>query len=114
MTTPGTPGGSSDFPQQVAAPLTRAAIFLVVTINPGVDNRKTVRSLCADLAALLRAVGFRDLDGSLSCVMAIGSDAWDQLFGQPRPAELHPFREIRAGLAPCRCDTGRPAVPHSR
>jgi porphyrinogen peroxidase len=26
-----------------------------------------------------------------------GSDAWDRLFGPPRPAELHPFREIRAG-----------------
>jgi porphyrinogen peroxidase len=30
-------------------------------------------------------------------VMGIGSDAWDRLFGQPRPAELHPFREIKAG-----------------
>ena len=29
--------------------------------------------------------------------MGIGSDAWDKLFGQPRPAELHPFREIRSG-----------------
>ena len=29
--------------------------------------------------------------------MGIGSDAWDRLFGSPRPAELHPFREIRAG-----------------
>jgi putative iron-dependent peroxidase len=29
--------------------------------------------------------------------MAFGSDAWDGLFGAPRPAELHPFREIRAG-----------------
>ena len=29
--------------------------------------------------------------------MGFGSDAWDRLFGQPRPAELHPFREIRAG-----------------
>jgi deferrochelatase/peroxidase EfeB len=27
----------------------------------------------------------------------VGSDAWDRLFGPPRPAELHPFREIRAG-----------------
>jgi putative iron-dependent peroxidase len=27
--------------------------------------------------------------------MAIGSDAWDRLFGAPRPKELHPFREIR-------------------
>jgi porphyrinogen peroxidase len=30
--------------------------------------------------------------------MGIGSDAWDRLLGQPRPAELHPFREIKAGL----------------
>jgi putative iron-dependent peroxidase len=29
--------------------------------------------------------------------MAFGSAAWDRLFGEPRPAELHPFREIRAG-----------------
>jgi porphyrinogen peroxidase len=84
-------------PQPVSAPLTRAAIFLVVTINPGPDNRTAVRSLCADLPALIRAVEFRDLEAGLSCVIGIGSDAWDQLFGDPRPAELHPFREIRAG-----------------
>src|SRR5690242_16196239 len=29
--------------------------------------------------------------------MGIGSDAWDGLFGTPRPAELHPFREIKSG-----------------
>ena len=28
--------------------------------------------------------------------MGIGSAAWDRLFGDSRPAELHPFREIRA------------------
>jgi len=33
----------------------------------------------------------------LSCIMGIGSDAWDRLFGEPRPAELHPFREFRSG-----------------
>ena len=84
-------------PQPVSAPLTRAAIFLVVTINPGADNRAAVRSLCGDLAGLIRAIEFRDLEAGLSCVMGIGSDAWDRLFGHPRPAELHPFREIRAG-----------------
>jgi porphyrinogen peroxidase len=84
-------------PQPVSAPLTRSAIFLVVTINPGPDNRAAVRSFCADLPALIRAVEFRDLEAGLSCVMGIGSDAWDRLFGDPRPAELHPFREIRAG-----------------
>ena len=84
-------------PQPVSAPLTRAAIFLVVTVNPGSDNGATVRSFCGELPGLLRAVEFRDLDGDLSCVMGIGSDTWDRLFGPPRPAELHPFREIRAG-----------------
>jgi putative iron-dependent peroxidase len=83
--------------QPVAAPLTRAAIFLVVTVNPGFDNRATLRSFCGDLAALVRAVEFRDLEAGLSCVVGFGSDAWDRLFGSPRPAELHPFREFRAG-----------------
>jgi porphyrinogen peroxidase len=83
--------------QPVAAPLTRAAIFLVATLNPGSENRAILRSFCGDLAALLRAVEFRDLEGALSCIMGFGSEAWDRLFGQPRPAELHPFREIRAG-----------------
>jgi putative iron-dependent peroxidase len=82
--------------QLVAAPLTRAAIFLVVTVKPGPEHRATVRSFPGELAALLRAVDFRDLEAGLSCVMGFGSDAWDLLFGQPRPAELHPFREIRA------------------
>jgi porphyrinogen peroxidase len=83
--------------QPVSVPLTRAAIFLVVTINKGDDNAGSVRSFCADFAGLVRAVEFRDLEAGLSCVMGIGSDAWDRLFGEPRPAELHPFREFRAG-----------------
>ena len=83
--------------QPVAAPLTRAAIFLVVSMNPGPESRSLLRSFCGDLAALLRAVEFRDLEAGLSCVMAFGSEAWDRLFGRPRPAELHVFREIRSG-----------------
>ena len=84
-------------PQAVVAPLTRAAIFLVVTVKPGGESAAAVRSFCGDLAALIRAVGFRDVEGELSCVMGIGSEAWDRIIGPPRPAELHPFREIRAG-----------------
>src|ERR1700723_1164332 len=90
-------GGLAAQAQAVAGPLTRAAIFLVATLNPGLENRSTLRSFCGDLAALLRAVEFRDLEGGLSCVMGFGSEAWDRLFGLPRPAELHPFREIRSG-----------------
>jgi len=97
VTAPGAASASPVVAQPVAAPLTRAAIFLVLTLKPGSESRTTVRSFCGDLAALLRAVEFRDLEGGLSCVMAFGSGAWDQVFGAPRPAELHPFREIRAG-----------------
>ena len=45
----------------------------------------------------MRAVEFRNIEAGLTCVVGFGSDAWDRLFGSPRPAELHPFREIRAG-----------------
>ncbi|WP_441242064.1 Dyp-type peroxidase [Tardiphaga sp. 768_D3_N2_1] len=81
--------------QSVVARLTRAAIFLVVTINPGPAPEKAVRGLCGDLSSLLRGVGFRNLNGQLSCIMGIGSDAWTRLFGAPSPKDLHPFREIR-------------------
>ncbi|HVN03240.1 MAG TPA: Dyp-type peroxidase [Bryobacteraceae bacterium] len=94
LSTTGSPGA---VPQPVAAPLTAAAIFLVLEINPGPEHLDAVRSFCADFSALLRAVDFREPDAGLTCALGIGANAWDQLFGSPRPAELHPFREIRAG-----------------
>ena len=45
--------------QPVVAPLTRAAIFLTLTVNPGDSDPAVIRSFCGDLAPLLRAVGFR-------------------------------------------------------
>jgi porphyrinogen peroxidase len=96
MTAPGAPALPSE-PQSVVGALTRAAIFLVVSVNPGSTSRSAVRSFCGDLPGLMRAVGFRDIEANLSCVMGIGSEAWDSLFGRPKPKELHPFREIKAG-----------------
>jgi putative iron-dependent peroxidase len=83
--------------QAVVGPLTRSAIFLVLCIRPGEDAADRVRSFCADLSGLIRAVEFRDMEAGLTCVAGFGSDAWDRLFGSPRPAELHPFAEIRSG-----------------
>ncbi len=84
--------------QPIAAPLTRAAIFLVVAINPGIDNRAAVRSLCADLVGTRARGGIsRRRRAASPASWRFGSDAWDRLFQEPRPAELHPFREIRAG-----------------
>lgn len=84
-------------PQPVVGPLTRAAIFLVVCINPDQGSYATIRTFCADLSGLIRAVEFRNIEAGLTCITGFGSDAWDKLFGSPRPAELHPFREIRSG-----------------
>jgi putative iron-dependent peroxidase len=89
--------GLGAVPQPVVKPLTRAAIFLVVTVKPADADCAAVKAFCGELSALVRSVGFRDLEGGLSCVIAFGSDAWDRLFGPQRPAELHPFREIRVG-----------------
>jgi putative iron-dependent peroxidase len=79
-------------PQPVVVPLTTAAIFLVLTVDPG--GEETVRDLLADISGLQRSVGFRIPDAELQVVTAIGSDAWDRLFAGPRPSELHPFREL--------------------
>jgi putative iron-dependent peroxidase len=86
----------------INAPQTRAAIFLVLTLLPGALDTQRTLSLCGDLDKLVRAVAARDSAGNLSCIVAFASAAWDRLFGQPRPANLHPFTEIRAGdrLAP--------------
>ena len=84
--------GTTPEPQPIVSPLTAAAIFLILTVNPG--GEETVRDLLADVSALQRSVGFRIPDAELQVVTAIGSDAWDRLFAGPRPAELHSFREL--------------------
>jgi porphyrinogen peroxidase len=82
--------------QPVTLPATRHAIFLVVTLNLGESSSGAARAICADVGGLVRAVGARDHQGALSCIVGIGSDAWDALFGDPRPAELHTLAEIVA------------------
>jgi len=82
-------------PQSVDAPLSRAAIFLVVTVAQGHTAMAQARSVIANIGSLVRTVGFRDLNGHLSCNVGIGSDAWDRLAREQRPAQLHPFAEVR-------------------
>jgi porphyrinogen peroxidase len=75
----------------------RHAIFLVLGLTQGSAHAARVRQVCGDLDALQRAVGARDIQGDLSCIVAFGSAAWDRLFGVPRPRELYPFRALRSG-----------------
>jgi porphyrinogen peroxidase len=93
-------------PQPVLAPPTRAAIFLVASVKPDRESCARVRSLCVDLPGIFRAVDTRRIEGGLSYVAAFGSDAWDRMFGSPRPKELHPFRAIGSGE---RCAVSTPA-----
>ncbi|MFP5496107.1 MAG: Dyp-type peroxidase [Gammaproteobacteria bacterium] len=81
-------------PQSVCSPITSSAIFMVATLAPGSDSAEAVRSWCADIAGLVRSVGKRVPAGNLTCVAGFGSKAWDALFGGPRPAALHPFKEV--------------------
>ncbi len=79
-------------PQPILTPLTPAAIFLVVTVDDGGED--TVHDALDSLSGLVRAVGFRNPAAHLTLVTGIGSAAWDRLFDGPRPAKLHPFREL--------------------
>lgn len=82
-------------PQSVIAPLSSAAVFLVLTVAPNADAMDRVRGVIADIGGLVRAVGFRDLSGRLSCNVGIGSDAWDRLGRPKKPGQLRSFAEIR-------------------
>jgi putative iron-dependent peroxidase len=75
--------------QAVLTPLTEAAIFLVMVVEPGGEG--AVREALADVPGLRRSVGFRIPEGELTCVVGVGSDLWDRAFGPSRPAGLHPF-----------------------
>ncbi|RQH05460.1 Dyp-type peroxidase [Paraburkholderia dinghuensis] len=92
-----TPSSAPPAPQAVSSPVTRNAFFIVATVNDDAASRASVRAWCADVANLTRAIGKRVPSGNLTCVVGFGSQAWDVLFGAPRPAELHPFREFGTG-----------------
>ncbi len=84
-------------PEAVTGKLTSAAIFLVLTVKPDPAASDAARTVVGNIDALVRSVGFGQPDGGVTCVVGFGSDVWERLFGLPRPAELHPFREIRTG-----------------
>jgi porphyrinogen peroxidase len=84
--------------QSIDAPLSQAAIFLVVVVGDGEDALAKVRNTLGGLDDLVKTVGFRDLSARLSCIAGLGSDFWDRLGEPTRPRELKPFVPI-AGSA---------------
>jgi putative iron-dependent peroxidase len=78
--------------QPILVPFTECALFLVVTVERGHEDE--VRDVLAGASGLRRSVGFRFPEAELTLVTGVGSEAWDRLFGAPRPAELHAFKAL--------------------
>jgi putative iron-dependent peroxidase len=79
-------------PQDVLAPLTDSALFMTLTVRPG--HEAAAHDFLPALDGLVASVAFPHPREELHCVLGISSDAWDRLLTGPRPAHLHPFREI--------------------
>jgi len=84
--------------QQVDAPLSRFAVFLVMTVGADDAALATVRDVVSGIDDLVKTVGFRDLNGHLSCVVGLGRDLWDRLSPDARPSELHAFPPIAGAV----------------
>ncbi len=80
--------------QSIDAPLSRAAVFLVVTVASEPAALGRVCSALDGLGDLVKTVGFRDLAARLSCNVGIGRALWDRLHFETRPQELKPFAPI--------------------
>ena len=80
--------------QSIDAPLSRAAVFLVVTVTTEPNALAKVSAVLGGLDDLIKTVGFRDLSGRLSCIVGIGRELWDRLHPGARPRELRPFAPI--------------------
>lgn len=82
-------------PQDIVTTPAKSAIFLTLTVRPGREGE--ARAGIAEIAALHRSVSFRNPESLLTVVVGIGAEAWDRLYGVPRPAYLHPFEPIGGG-----------------
>jgi porphyrinogen peroxidase len=76
--------------QDIVREPSASGIFLVLLIAPGRETE--VRDGLGEVGGIRRSVGFRVPEAGLSCVVGIGSEAWDRLYpGAARPAALHPL-----------------------
>ena len=98
--------------QSIDAPLSRAAIFLVVTVASDEAALAKVCSALGGLDDLVKTVGFRDLSGRLSCIAGIGRDLWDRLHPDSAAERTETVRADQGTGPRGAVDAGRPSLPY--
>ncbi len=73
------------------------ALFLVLRVRNAATNGKAVAKVAASVPALTAKVGEIDPHAKLVCTVSFGSQFWDAISPQKRPAGLRPFKAISNG-----------------
>ncbi|MCB1874939.1 MAG: Dyp-type peroxidase [Chromatiales bacterium] len=82
----------------VLPPANRHAVFLTLLLNAGQDAGRQTRRILARIPQILEEVVASDTQAGLSCVVAIGAEAWDRLWPNgPRPTMLRRFPLVQDG-----------------
>ncbi|TGJ84175.1 dyp-type peroxidase [Xylaria hypoxylon] len=81
--------------QPVDTGLTGSATFLVFSVTRTDSSIQAIRRVLSSIPDITKNISIRDVNANLTCVVGIGSGAWDSLMKLPYPAELHPFPEVR-------------------
>ena len=97
--------------QSIDAPLSRAAVFLVVTVASEPTALTKVCLALDGLDDLVKTVGFRDLPAQLSCIVGIGCSLWGRLHFDKQPLELRPFAPITIEATPNPTSTTAATIP---
>ncbi|WP_312252649.1 Dyp-type peroxidase [Stenotrophomonas sp.] len=82
-------------PQQITAPLTHCAAFLVLKVKDDADSIATVRQVLGSTDDLIKNTAIREIERTFTCNVAIGHRVWAPLVGSTPPRELKLFREIQ-------------------
>ena len=82
-------------PQQITAPLTHSAAFLVLKVKDDEASIAKVREVLASTDDLIKNTAIREIERTFTCNVAIGHRVWQPLVGSTPPRELKPFREIK-------------------
>lgn len=82
-------------PQQITAPLTHSAAFLVLKVKDDEASIAKAREVLASTDDLIKNTAIREIERTFTCNVAIGHRVWKPLVGTTPPRELQPFREIK-------------------